>query len=723
MIEKYLSQGYHCIPCLKSSKASALEKGYSTIDYGERGITQEQAEEWDKKFPIQKGYGIALLCGDASKTVALDIDSNDPDLARVLPESPAVKKGQTGESRFFQKPDFLSRTITIKPEIILPKGIKDQVEFLSNGKYTLLPPSIHEITKQPYIWIGEDQLIYLTPEELPVLDESVFDLVRDYYARKYGYSKEKRKSIDLSGYHPPEKDRAAHGSHDRIRNLTAILIGKELPIEIGVKELLDYDREHHGPLNYFKDKTRGADSSADEETNALRFYTNMLHAINRERAKRGEAAHKFLYAFNEITPPRPIIAETKKEYPRARGLMGDVQKYCELMSRGKQDAVSLGGALALMSALCANKYRTQAIQYDVRSNMYIMNLAKSGAGKDIIQGLLKDLLDETSLLSSGSYKSSTSIILGLGDAQERLNLMDECATFLKGVAQGEGYQQEINDVLCHLFSCSNKYFTGVSFAEKGHNFGACYNPSITILASTTMRGFKDAVNKSLADKGLMPRFLTLWQYKNGFPRRPSSKELLEADRLLKNIKKDVNKFLSIEKRVAEGFENPPVVGGKGVKYDPTLVPMTDAAQDIYSDYADKYFPKDNQDETFEDAFRNRFAELAVKCALLDAVSLGLEEIDVDSVQWGIDVVEAAWANVRGVYQQTSAENVLEKNNLRVLEIIRASPNGITQSELTRKTQWAGKQRADILKDLEDSYLITSDWVDSSRKRQKLWTAC
>jgi len=459
MIEKYFSQGYHCLPCLKASKASALPRGYSTIEYGEKGITEDEASEWDKKFPIKEGFGIALICGAASNVIGLDIDSEDSELGNLLPESPCVKKGQTGETRFFRYNKNLSRSDVAKPDIVLPKGTKEQVEVLSNGKYTLLPPSIHEKTKQPYIWVGEDQLIYLTPDQLPDIDPNILDVVRDYYARKYGYSKSEKKTVDLSGYYPPEKDRAAHGSHDRIRAITATLIGKELPIEIGVKELLDYDREHHGPLNYFKDKTRGPDAALDEETNALRFYTNMLHAINRERAKRGEAAHKFLYGFNEVTPPKPIIAETKKEYPRARGLMGDVQKWCDLMSVGKQDAVSLGGALSLMSALCANKYRTQALQYDVRPNMYIMNLAKSGVGKDLIQGLLKDLLSETPILSSGSYKSSTSIITGLGDAQERLNLMDECATFLKGVAQGEGYQQEINDVLCHLFSCSNKYFT------------------------------------------------------------------------------------------------------------------------------------------------------------------------------------------------------------------------------------------------------------------------
>ena len=96
MLEKYFSQGYHCIPCLRSSKASALERGYSTIEYGEKGVVEEQVTGWDVRFPIQKGYGIALLCGTASKTIALDIDSDDAELGKLLPDSPCVKKGKTG---------------------------------------------------------------------------------------------------------------------------------------------------------------------------------------------------------------------------------------------------------------------------------------------------------------------------------------------------------------------------------------------------------------------------------------------------------------------------------------------------------------------------------------------------------------------------------------------------------------------------------------------------
>jgi hypothetical protein len=715
MIEKYLSQGYHCIPCLKASKASALEKGYSTIDYGEKGITQEQADVWDKKFPIQSGYGLGLLCGDASRTVGIDIDSNDVELARLLPESPAVKKGFTGETRFFQKPNFLSRTIVIKPEIVLPKGTKDQVEFLSNGRYTLLPPSIHEDTKQPYIWIGEDQLIYLTPDDLPVFDEGVLDSVRDYYARKYGYSKEKRKSIDLSGYHPPEKDRVAHGSHDRIKQITATLIGKELPVEIGVKELLDYDREHHGPLNYFKDKTRGPDASADEETNALRFYTNMLFTINKERAKRADAPHKFLYAFNEVAPPRPIITETKKEYPRARGFMADFQKYCDLMSNGKQDALSLGGALALMSVLCANRFRTQAIQFDVRSNMYLLNLARSGVGKNVSQSLISDLLESTSLLGSNSYKSGTSIIQGLPEQQERLNVMDECAAFLKSVAEGEGFQQEINDVLSNLFSCSNRYFAGISTAGSGDKYGACYNPSVSLLGSTTLYGFKNSVNNSMGAKGLMPRFLVFWQFDVGSFRVPSRADIERANNILKSLQSFTNKLIAHEKRVAVNF-TAGLVPNVGTKYDPEVIPMTDAAHSIYIEYARKYFPKNNEQESFEDAFRNRFAELAVKCALLDAVSLGLDEISEDSIKWGIDVVEACWANMRSVYEQTSAENYVEKNALKVFEVIKQHPNGVSLSELTNLTRWLkSKERKEILEDLIESNKIGKDLVRGKTK--------
>jgi hypothetical protein len=728
MIEKYLDQGYHCIPCLRSSKKSALKAGYSTIEYGEKGITVEQAESWDKEFPIRSGYGIALLCGTASNTIALDIDSNDAELGKLLPESPCVKKGQTGETRFFKYSASFSRTITIGPEIKLPKGTKDQVEILSNGKYTLLPPSVHEDTKQPYIWIGEDQLVYLLPVDLPELDGGVVDIIRNYYARKYGYDKTEKKKIELSGHFPPELDRVAHGAYNRIKTISATLIGQDLPIDVGIEKLLDYDKQAHGDsLNYFSDKTRGIDSAADEESNALRFYANMLHTINRERKKRGESPHRFLYRLNQPAPKPLPISEARKEYPKARGFMRDFQKYCELMSNGKTDALSLGGAISVMSILCANRYRTQAVQYDVRPNLYVINLAKSGSGKECPQNLVKDLLKDSDTLGANSYRSGTSIIQGLPDQQERLSVMNECASFLKDIAQGEGFQQEMNDILSNLFSCVHTEFSGISSVGSGDKFGACYNPSISIFGSTTMFGFRTSVNQSMGTKGLMPRFLTFWQYNLGSRRWPTSTDIKKAEDVLKDMQLFVKNVFAVKKRISKDYVPPPIiedgespVAHRGKKYDPFLVPMTDEATDRFKSYAEKFFPSDTQEESFEDAFRNRFAELAVKCALLDAVSLGLDEIGKDSMEWGIAVVDACWDNIRGVYEQTSASNAIEKNSLKVLEVIKESP-GISLTDLSRKTRGiTGKQRSEILKDLEDAKYIQVQPCNTKTKKQMLY---
>lgn len=726
MIEKYLSQGFHCIPCLKASKKSALPAGYSTIEYGEKGIIEEQAEGWDDRFPIEKGYGRGLLCGTASRTIALDIDSDDAELGKLLPESPCVKVGKTGETRFFRYNPAFPRTLTIGPKIPLPKGVKDQVEILSNGKYTLLPPSIHEETKVPYIWISEDQLSSLTPDDLPELDPSIVEIISDYYAKKYGYDKGERKSVDLSGHYPAEDGRVAHGAYLRLKKFVAILAEKETPIEIGVQQLIDYDKEHHGGKCYFEDKTRGVDSSADMKANALRFYANIIHTISRERIKRGDAPLKFLYELNEPMPVRQIIVETKRELPKARGEMRNFQKYCELISNGKQDALSLGGAVTLMSILCANRYRTQTLQFDVRSNLYVINLAKSGAGKNFAQCLISDLLEDTKLMGSNSYKSGSSIIQGLPDQQERLNIMDECAAFLKSIAEGEGFQQEINDVLSGLFTCSNRKFNGISTVKDGDRFGACYNPSVSILGSTTMYGFKNSVNKSMGDKGLMPRFLTFWQYDVGDFKVPSKSDIAQAHDIFKSLKQFVDKILKEEKRVASGFEPPIVKDGEvpeerkmGTKYDPILIPMDDEASALYVACLRKNFPANNQTESFEDAFKNRFAEIAAKCALFDAVSLGLDQIHKDSMQWGIDVVEATWANIRGIYEQTSAENLTERNAIAVFEFIKSKQDGITASELARKFQKLGaKGRKDVVDNLlEANRIVVQNKVNPGAKKE------
>src|SRR5688572_32001354 len=94
-------------------------------------------------------YGVAV-CGGFNGLAPLDIDTDDPEriaaIESVMPPCPVGKRGQNGFTLFYQSKD----------PAVLSRGrkFKDRdgtmiCELLTNN-YTLIPPTVHPGTKQPY---------------------------------------------------------------------------------------------------------------------------------------------------------------------------------------------------------------------------------------------------------------------------------------------------------------------------------------------------------------------------------------------------------------------------------------------------------------------------------------------------------------------------------------------------------------------------------------------
>lgn len=731
MFLKYFDQGYYTLPIKNASKATALPAGYSLYEWAMNGIDESLLDEWGKRYPIENGFGIALLCGKASRVIAVDIDTDDPRVLDIIPDSPCEKVGAR-PTRFFRYTEAYAQKINIGKN---HTGLKDHVEILTSGQYCILPPSIHPDTKKSYFWTTEETLLWLSPDDLPELPTGTIELLQDYYAKKYkeAGSDGPTPRISLMGKFVSESyERCPHGSHDRLKQLAATMIRQEKPIAEAIRSLYDYDFEHHKPIGYFWDKSRGADSKLDPETNAARFYVNQLQFINRKRIMGGENPHSVIGEdiVIDIAPGQTMKIDLHKlmPYPRARGFMAVVQEHVQMLSPFRQDAISLGGALSLMSILAANRYRTQIGQYDIRPNLYVLNLAKSGAGKERTQSFLIDLLCNTTLLGSGGYKSGTAIVQGLPEQQERLNIIDEAASWLKSIGSGEGFQQEMNDVLSGLFTRVSGFYPGMTFAtNKADRLGACWNPSLSILASTTLHGFKGAVNQDMGAKGLMPRFLTFWQHDLGEYRRPSRAAIQKAGEIEKKITAFVAAQLKIEKRLHPDFDmnksidmdlESGTVQSLGKRYDPFLIPISDAAEDRYFEYAISKAPKNTVVDGYDEAFLNRHAELAGKLALLDTISIGEDEISLESLEWAIAVVEAEWNNVRNLFEETSAENHTERKTLAILNVIRRNGGEISRSELTTQTRgMTPQERRAVLENLVESeqIVVAPRHVDGSKR--------
>lgn len=662
--------GYSFIPVARGGKNPLIPEWQR---YCERLPNEEEAEHWDARYA---GCNVGVTLGPASNLVALDLDINDPEILALAPASPVRKRGLKGETRFFRyNPGITTRHIR-----------HPAIDVLSTGTQTVIPPSIHPETQEPYVWVTPDTLFDVRAEDLPDLDLSFLDVLP--------------RADSLA---TPERG----GRNNTLVRIVAAMRARGESEERVVNDVYEYDRLNHSP-RLFTDPTERFKAGSEEQArnNAWLFVSRVSTSLINKR----------LASLSVELPvlAEPLVPRIRPEvlYPAPRGIMKTFVEACEASSHGRQDALGLAGAIAWMSVLCANRFATNAGKFKVWPNVYVMGLGYSGYGKGVAQDLCRTLLIDCGepLLGSGAYRSGSAIIEGLAEQQSRLDLIDEASAMLKAMGSKESYRAEMNEILCQLFSVSNSYFMGVSSIVRGSNVGAAYNPCVSILATTTPTGFRESVKGTIAQMGLFPRFLTFYQRDLG-----GYKDLKPEvyDAAIRRMKSFTQGVMSIEKRGEEmtlsggNLLDPKNTGPKTcMKYDPVVIPYTPSATALWSDYSRSQYERGRAEpEAFHSAFMNRFAELAAKLSLLDAVSLGAAEVDVDNVRWAIDVVEYQWTVVRDMYEVASAKTKALSESQQMLQTIKEKGH-VTRTELAKASQHLdARERNAVLQNLLEAGLI------------------
>lgn len=709
--------GYQCLPIRPKTKFPALPAGYSTISYSISGISEDEASLWDELYPIQKGYGLGLFCGKASNVTIIDIDTNDPEVIQLLPYTPCIRKGKTGQGRVYA----YNKDIPNKLRIGNDNGTKDFVEVLNDGAYSLLPPSIHPETNQPYMWIGEESLEHVDSNKLPTIELSDLNKVKDYYAKKYNKEirnlDERKPTVELNGIYPAIEGRCAHGSHDRIVKKAALLIGASIPFEKSVKELLEYDREHHSLISYFEDKSRGKDSSADPASNAARFITSLLHTINSQRKRQGLPLHEM---FNTNTPKevKTVVSKEKekKKMPVITGMMKKFVDYLNTSGVSYNSEVYLGSSLAWLSMLVSSRYCVKTKAFTTPANLMLWGILPSGVGKDSPQSLLQRLLFDHNVLGSGSYKSAPALVMNLCNVtkekkgeielvrkaqRENLMIIDECSTLFRMVQNGENYQKDIIETLNTLYSRSSGFFAGDQSISRGAGYGAAYNPYFTLIGFTTYNNFKSIMGENIVGNGFFERSLVFVKTKkskfNDNPLKDESvfQELREFTDLC--LKKPINivtrgEHISPDKEILTE-----------VAYE--AFPINGEAEAALHEYRKKMYSFEGDD--IDDAFYNRFGEIVTKVSLLHAVSSKRAFIAIEDFNWAVELVEWCYERSRPTFEKMKAADVYADAASKIVAALSKMPGcSAARTHVTRHIwfKFVGKKAAFLDELIDMGYL-------------------
>ena len=123
------------------------------------------------------------MLGGEHNVVAIDVDTEDGDeveaLSKIIPELPVAKRGAKGYTAFFRaSPKIASRPFDTK------RG--RAVDLLCRGKQSVVPPTLHPGTGQPYVWSTDSTLEHISPDRLPMLPDDIAERVAEAL-RPFGY--------------------------------------------------------------------------------------------------------------------------------------------------------------------------------------------------------------------------------------------------------------------------------------------------------------------------------------------------------------------------------------------------------------------------------------------------------------------------------------------------------------------------------------------------------
>ncbi|QDP61649.1 MAG: putative bifunctional DNA primase/polymerase [Prokaryotic dsDNA virus sp.] len=679
-VDDFIDKGMSVIPDKFAMKQPAI-KGWT--EYCDRKPTKEEVLQWKTSFDKTN---IALCTGKASGIIAVDMDCIDPEIVKIINQmtipSPVEKVGGKGWTRFYRYDEAIKTcNIKYRGQVV--------IEILAEGKKTTLPPSRHP-SGTSYKWTNKS-LLDIDITTLPKFPTNFIPNLN-------------QKLLQLSGSNVAESfTKVVNGRNDEMVKYCSNLIRDKVPINEAIFKLITQDKEkHETPLFTDSDEYRH-----DEPfTNALMLYTNCLQSFNTKRFSNSQSY--------EI-PIIPRIERNKGEdgegkcsrgnlqkklkpvLPKPEGVLAVIMNYILRNSYIEQPAFAFSASLSLMATLCGRKFEFEG----VAPNLYILNVAPSGAGKNAPQEKIKEALIDSKLeflLGAGDYVSDASLMDTLPESPVRLDIIDEAGGLLSTVNKGGSpYNTKMADILAELYTSSTSIFLGRQTAV-GHK-GRSIRPNVNLLCSTTPRGLSEGVSTTSIEKGLMGRFLIFKGEYNKKARRvenPISLSPKEKDYLT---------------NLAGHSPDEKTDEVAGIKQDITKLQATEKAHELLQ----KYFEELDSLRTTTDSDNkllpiiSRLYQQMLKIAMIHAVSRQFLKklkivVDVEDVVFANQTIKYYYSVVQEVIGESIFDNQYENNRNKIVTIIKSTEDkGIAKQELTKKVRHLKKrEREEIIEDLIES---------------------
>lgn len=491
--------------------------------------------------------------------ISLDFDASDPDaldtLLRSAPASPMVKRGKKGETRFYLAPKTMKTRSYDGPD-------GRMLDLLTgfDTRQTVVPPSIHPETGQPYVWlagpVAAADLPVFTDEDLQALEEALETCGWTRGGRGPQQREARPAPVDaddiwsetkaaamasLSSWVPALNlygCRPARGGYEAVATWRASSTGqaiesRKLNLSINPTGIKDWGT---GDTYSAIDLVMAArDCDQAEATTWLRGQLGLDDGavvielgVGRQTAaepwKESTAAADGAPAnplgTNAATAcETPVVAPTHDvgELPAhlldVPGLVGDLMSWMARTAQRPLPIINLGAALCIVGTLAARKWATPT---EGGTHLYILGLAGTGQGKDHPRRAATHILAAAGLkrfVAPSSWKSDSALVQHVSRNPACVSFSDEVGEFI-GRLNSKGastHERGVSGVMRELWGVNWGIHTPPGWADSRdrQRVEPISAPAYSFLGLSVPEAVWEALAGSDLSNGFANRFLVL----------------------------------------------------------------------------------------------------------------------------------------------------------------------------------------------------------------------
>ena len=643
---RYAELGYPVFPCVPGRKAPATAHGFldATTDAG-------QIEAWWTARPD------ANIGMPTAGLLVVDVDGADNpwpgDDLEGLAGCPVSLTPRGGRHYIFRQPEGKRWSSTASR--LAPK-----VDTRANGGYIVLPPSV--VGGKPYEWIRAIETGPSDQPEAPGWLGARVEGGADLFAQEpNGVAEDGQDEAQRAPVSPQDATAAAGGNlipagH---RNATLARLGGAMR-RVGMSQeeilaaLVRANQDRCRPPLKDREVVRIAASIARYEPDQVAVAVAENHW-----GQNVEAAGPLAEPVPVLVDPGPM----PDELLRIPGFVSEVMDHCLATAPYPNPVLAFAGALALQAVLAGRKVRDPG---KVRTNLYLLGLAHSSAGKDHPRQLNIEILHAVGLSDQigGRFASGEGIQDALFAEPSMLFQTDEIDGMLQSINKSKDARHEnIMGTMLTLYSSAGSVFPMRRKAGKEAP-GAIHQPCLVVFGTAIPDHYYKALSERMLTNGFFARMIVLEAGKRAPGQEPRDdpppRRVLETARWWADYRPGTGNL--------EQWH--PV---------PRVVSLTPEARDVLAEARIEAEAEYDKAEAMADEVGTtvwgRVAEHARKLALIYAVSENHTDprISREAAEWAKGFATHQARRMLFMAQSHVADNPFHAECLKLLRKLRAAP--------------------------------------------------